>query len=32
MAMTVAECDRMIAACADAGVTLGLAYYRRFTR
>ena len=30
MAMTVAECDRMIAACADAGVTLGLAYYRRF--
>jgi predicted dehydrogenase len=30
MAMTAAECDRMIAACHGNGVTLGVAYYRRF--
>jgi predicted dehydrogenase len=30
MAMTVAECDRVIAACASAQVKLGIAYYRRF--
>lgn len=30
MALTVAECDRMIAACAKYGVNLGVAYYRRF--
>jgi predicted dehydrogenase len=30
MAMDVAECDRVIAACAASGVTLGVAYYRRF--
>ena len=30
MAMSVAECDEMIAACAANGVTLGIAYYRRF--
>jgi predicted dehydrogenase len=30
MAMTAAECDRMIAACRANGVTLGVAYYRRF--
>ena len=30
MAMTVAECDRMIAACRTHGVRLGIAYYRRF--
>jgi len=30
MAMTVAECDRMIAACRAHGVRLGIAYYRRF--
>ncbi len=30
MAMSVEECDRMITACDEAGVTLGLAYYRRF--
>src|SRR5689334_18222626 len=30
MAMTAAECDRMIAACRASGVTLGVAYYRRF--
>ena len=30
MAMRAAECDRMIAACRASGVTLGVAYYRRF--
>jgi len=30
MAMSAAECDRMIAACGANGVTLGIAYYRRF--
>jgi len=30
MAMTAAECDRMIAACRAHGVLLGVAYYRRF--
>jgi predicted dehydrogenase len=30
MAMDTAECDRMIAECRDAGVALGIAYYRRF--
>ncbi|MFL6208665.1 MAG: Gfo/Idh/MocA family protein [Pyrinomonadaceae bacterium] len=30
MAMSVAECDRMIAACAAHGVRLGVAYYRHF--
>jgi predicted dehydrogenase len=30
MAMTAAECDRMIAACGASRVTLGVAYYRRF--
>jgi predicted dehydrogenase len=30
MAMTAADCDRMIAACGANGVTLGVAYYRRF--
>jgi predicted dehydrogenase len=29
MAMNVAECDRMIAACRTHGVRLGIAYYRR---
>ena len=29
MAMTAAECDRMIAACRAHGVKLGIAYYRR---
>src|SRR5262249_44685319 len=30
MAMTAAECDRMVAACRANGVALGVAYYRRF--
>jgi len=30
MAMDVAECDRMIAACRSNGVKLGIAYYRHF--
>jgi predicted dehydrogenase len=30
MAMTVAECDRMIQACEANGVRLGIAYYRHF--
>jgi len=30
MAMTVAECDEMIAACAENAVSLGVAYYRHF--
>jgi len=30
MAMDVAECDRMIAACRASDVRLGVAYYRRF--
>jgi predicted dehydrogenase len=30
MAMNAAECDEMIAACNANGVTLGIAYYRRF--
>jgi 1,5-anhydro-D-fructose reductase (1,5-anhydro-D-mannitol-forming) len=30
MARDAAECDRMIAACRDAGVHLHVAYYRRF--
>jgi predicted dehydrogenase len=30
MAMTAAECDRMIAACRTHGVRLGVAYYRHF--
>ena len=30
MAMTVAECDRIIAACRANGVALGVAYYRHF--
>ena len=30
MAMTTAECDRMIAACRAHGVRLGVAYYRHF--
>jgi predicted dehydrogenase len=30
MAMTSAECDRMLAACRANGVRLGVAYYRRF--
>jgi predicted dehydrogenase len=30
MAMNAAECDRMIAACRDARVRLGIAYYRHF--
>lgn len=29
MALNVAECDQMIAACRQAGVRLGVAYYRR---
>lgn len=30
MALNVAECDRMIAACEANGVKLGIAYYRHF--
>jgi predicted dehydrogenase len=30
MALSVEECDRMIAACHGAGVKLGVAYYRHF--
>ena len=30
MAMTAAECDRMIAVCRAHGVRLGIAYYRHF--
>jgi predicted dehydrogenase len=30
MAMNVAECDRMLAACRHSGVRLGIAYYRHF--
>ncbi|HEX8137018.1 MAG TPA: Gfo/Idh/MocA family oxidoreductase [Pyrinomonadaceae bacterium] len=30
MAMSVAECERMIAACEENGVRLGVAYYRHF--
>jgi predicted dehydrogenase len=30
MAMNVAECDRMVAACRAGGVRLGVAYYRHF--
>jgi len=30
MGMTTAECDRMIDACRNAGVRLGIAYYRHF--
>lgn len=30
MALSVKECDRMIAACRSAGVKLGVAYYRHF--
>jgi predicted dehydrogenase len=30
MAMNVAECDRMIAACRERGLTLSVAYYRHF--
>jgi predicted dehydrogenase len=30
MALSVTECDRMIAACRSAGVKLGVAYYRHF--
>jgi predicted dehydrogenase len=30
MALSVADCDRMIAACRANGVKLGIAYYRRF--
>ena len=30
MAMNVAECDRMMAACRASGVRLGIAYYRHF--
>ena len=30
MALNVAECDRMIAACRDNDVKLGIAYYRHF--
>lgn len=30
MALNVAECQRMVDACKRSGVTLGVAYYRRF--
>lgn len=30
MALSVAECERMMTAAAEAGVTLGVAYYRHF--
>lgn len=30
MALTVAECDKMVAACKANNVNLGIAYYRRF--
>jgi predicted dehydrogenase len=30
LALDTAECDEMIAACKENGVTLGVAYYRRF--
>ena len=30
MALNVAECDRMLAACQQNNVTLGIAYYRHF--
>jgi len=30
MALTTNECDQMIAACGQAGVQLGVAYYRRY--
>ncbi|QDV14644.1 1,5-anhydro-D-fructose reductase [Rosistilla oblonga] len=30
MALNPAECDQMISACDQAGVSLGVAYYRRF--
>jgi predicted dehydrogenase len=30
MAMNATECDRMLTACRSNGVTLGVAYYRRF--
>ena len=30
MALSVAECDKMIDACRSAGVKLGVAYYRRY--
>ena len=30
MALSVAECEQMIAACAKAGISLGVAYYRTF--
>lgn len=30
MALTTDECDRMIDACDESGVKLGIAYYRRF--
>jgi predicted dehydrogenase len=30
MALSVAECDQMIAACAESRVRLGIAYYRHF--
>jgi predicted dehydrogenase len=30
MALTIAECEQMIAACAAAGVSLHVAYYRRY--